>query len=137
MGQLDFGVHNNSFNYPPPTENLSIIKKIVEAYKLWHSYVKNLPKTSHYSLGGKIEGLFTDLIESTYTAGYLPKLEKLPFIGKSINKLNLLNFFLQIAWELKAIDNNKYQNISLQLNEIGRILGGWRNKIKTETSARK
>jgi len=122
---------------PPPTENLSIIKKIVEAYKLWHDYVKNFPKTSRYSLGGKIEGLFADLIESSYTAGYLPKNEKLPSIEKSISKLNLLNFFLQIAWELKAIDNNKYLNLSLLLNEIGRMLGGWRNKIKNETSAQK
>ena len=88
-------------------------------------------------MGGKIEGLFADLIEYSYTAGYLPKTEKLPFISQAINKLNLLNFFLQIAWELKAIDNNKYQNISLLLNEIGRMLGGWRNKIKNETSARK
>ena len=104
---------------------------------MWHSYAKDFPKTSRYSLGGKIDNLFADLIESAYTAGYLPKTEKLPFISQSINKLNLLNFFMQIAWELKAINNNKYQNISLSLNEIGRMLGGWRNKIQNETSARK
>ena len=107
------------------------------AYKLWYDYVKNFPKTSRYSLGGKIDGLFADLIESSYIAGYLPKTEKLPSIEKSINKLNLLNFFLQIAWELKAIDDKKYLNLSLLLNEIGRMLGGWRNKIKNETSALK
>lgn len=67
----------------------------------------------------------------------LPKAEKLPFVTKSVNKLNLLNFFLQIAWEIKAIDSQKYQNISLSLNEIGRMLGGWRNKLQNETSARK
>jgi hypothetical protein len=88
-------------------------------------------------LGGKIDGLFSDLIESAYTAGYLPQTEKLPFIEKSIDKLNLLNFFMQIAWELKAFDNNKYKNISLLLNEIGRMLGGWRKRIKKETSAPK
>ena len=110
---------------------------MIAVYKFWHEIIRHFPKTSRYTLGGKIDSLFIELIESAYSAGYLAKTEKLPAINKAIGRLNLLNFFLQVAWEIKSLDNGKYQNLSLPLNEIGRMLGGWRNKIIKETSAQR
>lgn len=137
MAQLDFGAHNVSFNSPPPLGNLSILRKSVDAYKLWQEYTKYFPKISRYSLGGKADSLFIEMLELVFTAGYLPRTEKLPFIQKAINKSDLLKFFLQISWEVKALDNKKFTTISESINEIGRMLGGWHNKIKKETSAQK
>lgn len=42
-------------------------------------------------------------------------------------------FFLQIAWEIKALDNKKYIMLSECLNEIGRMLGGWIKGLKSKT----
>ncbi|OHA52036.1 MAG: hypothetical protein A3A97_00610 [Candidatus Terrybacteria bacterium RIFCSPLOWO2_01_FULL_40_23] len=60
-----------------------------------------------------------------FIASYLSREEKLPYLHKASAKLDLLKFFLQISWELKVIDNKKYITLSEQLNEVGKMLGGW------------
>ena len=34
-----------------------------------------------------------------------------------------------ILWETKSLDNKKYIAMSLKLDEIGRMLGGWQGQI--------
>jgi len=76
-------------------------------------------------LGGKIDELFTDVIGLIFTASRLNRENKLPVILEASIKLDSLKFFLQIAWEIKALDNRKYVLISEVLDEVGRMLGGW------------
>ena len=77
--------------------------------------------------------MFIEVLEAIYVASYLSKKEKLPFVQKAITKLNLLNFFLQVSWEIKSLDDKKYIAVSEPLAEIGRLLGGWKNKILKES----
>lgn len=42
---------------------------------------------------------------------------------------------LQIAWEIKALDNKKYIALSEHLNEVGRMLGGWNKQVRRENPA--
>lgn len=58
--------------------------------------------------------------------------EKSIHLKKASDKLDLLKFFLKIMWEIKALDNKKYLRISEFLAEIGRMLGGWIKKMKTQ-----
>jgi len=55
----------------------------------------------------------------------------LPVIFEASAKLDSLKFFLQIAWEIKALDNKKYIALSENLSEIGRMLGGWQKQVNT------
>jgi len=116
---------------------LPIIQKLIVIYKLWHDFLPSFPKTSRYTLGSKIDSLFIETTEAIVIASYLPKKEKLSFVMKASTKLDLLKFFLQVAWEIKAIDNKKYITISERLDEIGKMLGGWNRQIKIQTSASK
>lgn len=52
-----------------------------------------------------------------------------PIIQRAATKLDIAKFFLQIAWEIKALDNKKYLLLSEQLGEIGRMLGGWLRQL--------
>ncbi len=54
-----------------------------------------------------------EIIELLFVASYLKKQEKIPFVQKASKKLDLLKFFLQVAWEIKSLDN---KNTSLFLN---------------------
>jgi len=53
---------------------------------------------------------------------------------RASSKLDTLKFFLQVAWDLKAIDNNKYAALSAPLVEVGKMLGGWRKQIADATA---
>ena len=85
--------------------------------------------------------LFTDVIELILTAGFAARASKLPIIQKASIKLDTLKYFLQIAWELKILDNKKYIEISTPLVEAGKMLGGWQRQLikeaPTDVGARK
>ncbi|MEK7115067.1 MAG: four helix bundle protein [Patescibacteria group bacterium] len=74
-----------------------------------------------------------EILELIYIASYLPKKDKLPYISKAITKLDVLKFFLQTLWEVKAIDSKKYSLIFEPINKAGAMLGGWRNQLLKQT----
>lgn len=116
-------------SFTPPRTTLPILQKAIMIYKTWHEYVRHFPKDFRYSLGIKIDSLFIEVIENIFSASCLMRQQKLPYIQKSSVKLDTLKFFLQVAWEIKAIDSKKYIFISEQLVEMGRMLGGWQKQI--------
>ena len=36
-------------------------------------------------------------------------------------------------WDMKALDNKRYLALSEQLNDIGKMLGGWRKGLEVKT----
>ena len=104
---------------------MSITQKLVGTYKLWHEFLAKFPKQTKHTLGAKIDSLFLETIEFIVKANYADKLEKLISLKRASVKLDLLKFFLQIAWEVKSLDNKKYISLSEKLNEVGKMLGGW------------
>lgn len=66
-------------------------------------------------------------------AKYAERNKKLALISSAIAKLDALKFFLQIAWQIKALDNKKYIRLSEPLNEVGKMLGGWQKQLQKET----
>lgn len=105
----------------------------MEAYKLWHNFLQHLPRTTRYTLGIKIDALFTETVELILLAGYANKNQKSIIVQKANAKLDGLKFFLQIARVLKILDNKKYAALSAPLLEIGKMLGGWRKQLEKET----
>jgi hypothetical protein len=118
-------MNKNSFTINPSRPNLPIVTHLIGAYKLWHGFIPHIPKDSRYTLGSKIDNLFIETSESVFIASYLGKDQKAPYIQKAAARLDLLKFFLQILWEIGALDIKKYIAISEKLDEIGRMLGGW------------
>jgi hypothetical protein len=104
-------------------------------YKVWDEFRNHFPKKSRNTLGAKIDSLFIDTIELLFVASYLSKEQKLPYVQRAGDKLNLLKLFLQIAWEFKTIDNNKYITLSRHLDEIGKMIGGWIKGLQNKTPA--
>jgi len=124
MSQFNF--HNSS----PSAAETPIIIKFNESYKLWHGFLIHIPRLTRYTLGAKIDTIFTECLELSLLAGYSAKETKLPIIQKLSIKFDLLKFFLKLLWEMKALDNKKYTALSQPLSEIGNMIGGWLNSLK-------
>ena len=112
---------------------MPVLQKITASYKLWHGYLPHLPKLVKYSLAEKVNILFTDVIELTLTAGFTAREHKPLLIQKVSIKLDTLKYFLQLAWELKALDNKQFAAISSPLVEAGKMFGGWQKQLVKET----
>ena len=100
---------------------------------MWYQYLPHIPKLLRYSLGEKITLLLTKQIELILIAGYAGKEKKLEVIRQASLNLDLLKFFLQTAFELKALDNKQLANLSLIINEVGKMLGGWQKQLTKQT----
>lgn len=72
-----------------------------------------------------------ELFELTIMAGTLTQERKLPVIEKGIVSLDLLKILIRLAKDIQALDNKKYLQLESSLQEIGRMLGGWRKSLKT------
>jgi len=89
-------------------------------------------KNSRYTIGQRIENKFLDLLEMSYTAYFTEKDKKLEKISECIFILDKLKFLITIAWEAKLIASKQYEEIAHKLDEVGRMLGGWKNKVDSQ-----
>lgn len=123
----------NSNPLIPPNASqteLPLLTKLSEAYKLWHGLLPRFPCPTRYTLGAKIDNLFSDCLELALLAGYANREEKLKVVQKLSAKLDCLKFFLKILWEIKSLDHKKYAALSLPIAEVGKMIGGWLKLLK-------
>lgn len=112
---------------------LPVTQHVIEVYKSWYILRDHLPKKARYVLGEKIESILLELSELLFIASYQNEKDKLPTLEGAVKKIDILKFFLRIAWELKALDNKKYLAISEKVQAIGKMVGGWKRGLLTKT----
>lgn len=95
-----------------------------------------MPKDFRYSLGTKIDRSLVETAELLFIASYLGKEQKLPYLQKANVRLDIAKFFLQILWDVGALDNQKYILLSEKFDEVGRQLGGWIKGLESKPPAR-
>ena len=122
---------------PPPTIPLVLVRA-KEAYQLWHNSIVNLKRIDRYTIGAKVDNIFVSLLEFIFSGCFAyNKFEKLSLVSQAIAKSDLLKFFLQLSWEHKALDHKSYGTLILLLDEVGRMLGGWKKNLENKTPTNK
>ena len=117
----------NLWRPPPPNTSPLVLVRAKQGYQLWHDYLQKISRVDRNTIGVKIDDIFLSLLEFILRARFAyDKFEKLSLISQAIGKNDLLKFFLQIAWEHKIIDHKQYGDLILNLDEVGRMLGGWK-----------
>lgn len=60
--------------------------------------------------------------------------EKIPYVRTAIRKTDTLKILLMVLWETKSLDDKKYIALSVKIDEIGRMLGGWSGQLVKQNS---
>lgn len=102
---------------------------------MWFEFRDSMSKKCRYSLGDKIDTRFLDVLELLSIAEYQGKQEKLPTLERALRGIGILKFLLRVAWEVRALDNNKYATLSEKLDVAGKQVGGWKKGLQTKTAA--
>jgi len=114
-----------------------VLVKAKECYRLWHKSIVDLKRVDRYTVGARIDDIFLSLLESLFKACFAyDAFEKLSLVSGAIATADLLRFFLQLAWEEKVISHKCYSALILGLDEVGRMLGGWKKSLNEKTTAR-
>ncbi len=136
MSQSDTG---HSSKVTPPQSFLQqkllpLLQKLKTVYILWYGYYQTLPKLHRHSLGQRIDTLFVESIEAVSVACFLPREEKVHWVRIAVRKIDTLKILLMVLWETKSLDNKKYIALSIQMEEIGKMLGGWNGQLQKQNS---
>lgn len=70
-------------------------------------------------------------------ASFLVREEKRPYVRLAIRKTDTLKVLLMLLWETKSLDNKKYAALSVKVEEIGKMLGGWNGQLTKLDPAKK
>jgi hypothetical protein len=73
-------------------------------------------------------------MEAIAQASFLSRAEKQPYVRLAIRKTDILKILLMVLWETKSLDNKKYVALSVQMDEIGKMLGGWNGQLIKQNS---
>jgi len=112
-------------------EELMVITKTYDLV-LWScNHTSKFPRNHRFVLGDRIERTLYDLLETLIQAKY--SRDRKPFLDDANLKLEVLRFQVRLAKDLQCLRANSYQFASKQINEIGKLVGGW---LKSRVSNR-
>ena len=109
---------------------IPIVKKSYDLYKEFYNLRLTVPKQDRYVLWLKCENLLITVLEGILMASQQSKIEKLPTLEKVSIKLNFLKICVRLMKDVKAITPKTYIIIEANLDEIGKMLGGWIKSTK-------
>ena len=76
-------------------------------------------------MGERLESLTLSIIEGIYLANSLTAESKKSRLGLVNAELSLLKLMVRLAMEIKCLSQKQYLTLQADLQEVGRMLGGW------------
>jgi len=89
--------------------------------------VQRFAKVHKYSLGAELERETVQLLRQIIRAN-MHKTEKRDRIAECFVNYETIKIFVRLGKDYKLLSNKQYEFAAVQLNEIGRLLGGWYKK---------
>ncbi len=107
-------------------EDMIVFHKTYEFIKWLHALLNNFPKSEKYTLAQKIENASLSVLEGVIKSNH--DFDKVASIEATIVELDKLRVFFRLAKDLRFISFAQYEEGAKLIDEIGRLLGGWKKK---------
>jgi hypothetical protein len=88
-----------------------------------------MARSERFGIGDRIDVLWLDLLDSLRKAAYAPVNQKLFALEETIRDVDAVRFFIHIAWESELMAQSHFISLGKDIEEIGRMVGGWKNGI--------
>ena len=85
--------------------------------------VASFPRSYRFVLGERIGNLAVDVLEKLLEAAY--SAQKQAVLQRANLDLEKLRHLLRSAFELKCINVKQYEYVAYEIDEVGRMVGGW------------
>ncbi len=89
------------------------------------------PKSQRFLLAEKTSKLALDFYD-LILEGAFRQTNEIGFFVDADLLLNKIRLYLRISFDMKCISMNQYEFASKSLEEIGRLLGGWKKKSQKQ-----
>jgi len=81
-------------------------------------------------LGQKLENITLETFELISQVTLYPKEQKIEILIKLSSKIDLLKVLLRLSYDNKDLSQQTYLSLQEQLQEIGKMTGGWLKYFK-------
>jgi len=110
-----------------------VVLTLKDAYSLWQKLLPHSSKIQRHTLGEKTDELFLETLEWAFRASYLSGRQKVEAVDSAMVRLDLVKFFLLIAWEIEMLTDKQYAKLSAPLVEASKMLVGWKAYLEKKT----
>ena len=106
-------------------DTLPVVARTYELLKWYLGRLEKFPRSHRYGLGQRIETTLYALFEGLVRACYAPAGAKAAELTEVNLKLEILRMHSRLANELAMLSHKSYEYASREIDEIGRMVGGW------------
>jgi hypothetical protein len=108
--------------------DLKIFQKAYD-FLIWtKSAVQRFAKVHKYSLGVQLENETIELIRQITRTNF-KRGDKSEFIDECFVRYEIVKVLIRLSMDYKLLTIKQYEFASNELDEIGRLLGGWRRRF--------
>jgi hypothetical protein len=109
----------------------SLFKITYKLYYSWHFQCCQFPKKDRFTIGQKTENLLLDILTLVVSAYHSKDLcQKEKFLSRANISHECLKIIIRLAKDVRALDKNRYIEYESQLQEIGKMIGGWLTSLR-------
>lgn len=109
-------------------ETVNSISKTYDLIKWLVPTVAKFPRDKRYTLGQRIEDRLLDILGFLLEANYSK--DKLELLKKANLQLEVFRYLIRLTHDLQLINLQRYEFISRETNEIGKLIGGWIKSVR-------
>jgi hypothetical protein len=89
--------------------------------------VEKFPRSFRFTVGDRVTARSLDLLETLVEAAYSS--DKGALLEKANRGVNSLRYLLRLSVDLKLLSGDSQASAAGRLDEIGRMVGGWRKSV--------
>ena len=110
---------------PNVSAELPVVVQKAYEFSIWLiQKVENFPRSYRFSVGDRLVHGSLDLLLRLVDAAY--SRDKFRILSEVNGMLNRMRFLLRLAKDLKLMSVDSYGHAAERVEEIGRMVGGWR-----------
>ena len=87
------------------------------------------PKAARFSFAARIDGLALDVMDALVRARWAPRGETAAHLRAADGDLAVLRVLLRLSYERRLLARAGFEQVVRNLDEAGRMLGGWRKQV--------
>ncbi len=104
-------------------EDLKIFHKYYEFLKWQIDLIKKFPKAERFCFTQRISNISLNVLEGIIQSNN--NFDKKQALEKTILEIDKLRIFFRLSRDLKFISFSQYEYASKEIDEIGKMVGGW------------
>lgn len=118
-----------NYECTPPLDSfihsVPVFHKLFALYEDWYKLAKKFPKQDRFLIGAKVETMILETLALFQQASNAAKAYKRLPLEQASRNTDMVKIIIRLAHRLKILSNKDYVSIQTQLQEIGKMIGGW------------